>query len=342
MALRIAVMGASGNAGRELLQVLSERGVRGDAVIPLATGRAVGGQVSFGEDDVLDLGDLDRFDFAGVDLAYCVLPERDAKPACTRAAAAGVAVVDLSGAFRHDPAVPMVAADVNPQALDKLAGRIVATPQVTTLMLAQALAPIHDAFSVLRCVATVVLSVSTYGRGAMDELFNQTRGIFVNEPITSNQSEFAKQIAFNVIPAVGGFEKGGATGEEQATAQEVFKMFGADLACTVNAAMVPVFVGQGAFVNIECEDGFNEDQLRAAWRKDEGISVVDHRDERGVVTPAETHGEDSLYISRVRADTSADNAASFWLCGDNLRRQAINAARVGELLAARFSQPGTA
>lgn len=334
-------MGASGNAGRELLQVLAERGVRAQDVTALAGGRAVGGQVSFGEDDVLDLVDLDRFDFAGTDLAYCVLPERDAAKACERATAAGAAVVDLSGAFRMDPAVPMVAADVNPKALAKVGSRrIVATPRTMTLMLAQALGPIHDDYSVLRCVVTTFQSVSAFGRGAMDELFNQTRGIFVNEPVTSNQSEFSKQIAFNVIPALGAFEKGGATNEEQVVAQEVFKMFGADLACHVNATVVPVFVGHGAFVNIECEEGFNEDQLRAAWRRNEGISVVDYREEHGYVSPVETHGEDNLFISRVRADTSADNAASFWMCGDNLRRQALNAVRVGELLAAEHLSQG--
>lgn len=341
MALRIAVLGASGNVGRELLHVLAERGVRAGDVTALGGGRTVGSQLSFGEDDVLDVDDLERFDFAGTDIVYCALPEREARKPVERAIAAGAAVVDLSGAFRLDPAVPLVAADVNPKALDKLGdGRIVATPRTMTLMLAQALGPIHDAFSVLRCVVTTFQSVSAYGRGAMDELFNQTRGIFVNEPITSNQAEFSKQIAFNVLPAAGGFEKGGATSEEQVVTQEIFKMFGADLACHVNAAVVPVFVGHGAFVNVECEDGFNEDQLRAEWRKAEAISVVDYREEHGYVTPAETHGEDGLFISRVRADTSADNAASFWMAGDNLRRQAINAAQVGELLAARLHGQG--
>lgn len=335
MALRIAVMGASGNAGRELLQVLAERGVRAGNVVALASGRAIGGQVSFGEDDVIDLVDLDRCDFADIDLVYCVLPEHEAGKHVSRAAAAGAAVVDTSGAFRMDPAVPMVAAEVNPKALAKMGDkRIVATPRTMTLMLAQALAPLHDQFSILRCVVTTFQSVSAFGRGAMDELFNQTRGIFVNEPITSNQTEFKKQVAFNIIPALGSFEKGGATNEEQVVAQEVFKMFGADLACHVNATIVPVFVGHSAFVNIEIEEGFNEDQLRAAWRKVETLSVVDHRDEQGVVTPSESHGEDNLFISRVRTDTSADNAASFWLCGDNLRRGALNAVLVGELLAA--------
>lgn len=335
MTLRIAVMGATGNVGREILQVLSEQGVPAADVTALAADRSVGGEVSYGEDDVLTVSDVARFDFSGVDIAYAALEDADATIQVPRAAEAGAVVIDTTSRFRMEPDVPLVAADVNPTALSKWnRRRIVATPSTMTLMVAQALSPLHDAFGVLRCVVTTYQSVSAHGRPAMDELFNQTRGIYVNEPVTANQSEFAKQVAFNVVPTVGGFEKGGTTGEEKALAQESVKIFGPDMRVHANCAMVPVFVGHSAYVNVECEDGFNEDQLKSALRKGGGVSVVDYREEHGVVTPAETPGEDNVFVSRVRVDTTAENAASFWLTGDNLRRVAVNAVRVGEILAA--------
>lgn len=338
MAVRIAVMGATSNVGREILQVLSESGIPHTDVTALAADRSVGGEASFGEDDTVPVGDIGRFDFRGVDIVYSALPEEEATIHVPRAAEAGAVVIDTGPRFRMEPDVPMVAANVNPKALARYGKRnIVATPSTITLMVAEALSPLHDAFSLVRTLVTTYQSVSAEGRPAMDELFNQTRGIYVNEPVSSNQTEFVKQIAFNVIPTVGEFEKkGGATTEEAGLAREAVKLFGADMRLHANCAVVPVFVGHSAFINIECEEDFNEDQLKAAWRKSEGVSVVDHREPQGVVTPAETPGEDAVFISRVRLDTTIENGASFWLTGDNLRRSAVNAVRVGQLLAAEY------
>lgn len=335
MAIRIAVMGATGNVGREILQVLAERDVPVSAVVALGSDRGVGGEVSYGEDDTLPVDDAARFDFGKVDLVYAALDAREAAIHVPRAAEAGAAVIDTSARFRMEPDVPLVAADINPTALARWTRRrIVATPSTMTLMVAQALSPVHDAFGVLRAVVTTYQSVSAQGRAAMDELFNQTRGIYVNEPVTANQTEFAKQIAFNVLPGVGTFEKGGATSEEHDLAQESVKLFGADMRIHANCALVPVFVGHSAYVNIECEESFNEDQLKAAWRKGDGLAVVDYREDQGLVTPAETPGEEPLFVGRVRLDRTAENAASFWMTGDNLRRAALNAVRVGEILEA--------
>jgi aspartate-semialdehyde dehydrogenase len=337
MGYRVAVLGASGNVGREILQILHERRFPADDVVALASEKSVGGVVSFGEDDELRVHNVVGFDFKGVDLVLASAGKAVAEIHAPRAAKAGAIVVDNSQAFRMEPDVPLVVPEINPEALARFAKRnIIANPTCTVIVVAMALKPLHDVARLRRAGVSTYQSVSGVGKAAMDELFNQTRAIFVNQPI--EREEFPKQIAFNVIPQVDSFLDDGMTREEWKLQAETRKLLDPDIRVAATCVRVPVFVGHAASVVAEFERPLDEGAARRswrAWRGGEPIGLVDHRVEEGYVTPAEIHGEDKIYVSRVRRDPSVEHGLAFWCVGDNLRKgAALNMVQIAELLVA--------
>ncbi|ABC21997.1 aspartate-semialdehyde dehydrogenase [Rhodospirillum rubrum] len=332
---RVAVIGATGNVGREMLSTLAERKFPVSEVIALASSRSAGREVSFGEDQVLKVRDLETFDFTGVDIA---LSSPGAKVSAThspRAAAAGCVVIDNTSHFRMDRDVPLVVPEVNPQAIAGYTKRhIIANPNCSTIQMVVALKPLHDAFGIKRVVVSTYQSVSGAGKDGMDELFNQTKGIYVNQPPADFQQKFTKQIAFNVIPHIDIFMDDGATKEEWKMAAETCKILDPAIKVHANCARVPVFVGHAEYVNIETEKPMSEEAARRALKGGEGVIIVDHRANEGYVTPAECSGEDAVYVSRIRKDTTVENGLSFWCVSDNLRKgAALNAVQIAEVLA---------
>lgn len=333
MGTRIAVVGATSEAGREILGVLCDRGVAVADVVAL--GEGAGREVSFGEDDVLKVGNADSFDYSTCAVAILALPARDAAKLAPKIAETGCVAVDTSTAFRLEPGVPLVVSEVNREALvNWKKKRIVACPAPLTAQIALALAPLEDRFGIVRVVASTYQSTAGTGRDGMDELFRQTRGIYVNEPPASSKQVFTKQIAFNVIPHVDEFRKDGATEQEEGIAAEARKMLTPDLRLTANCARVPVFVGSAAWLNIETENAIDAEQARAVLKKAPGVTVVDHRADEGYVSPAECAGEDSVYVSRIRRDASAEKGISLWVVADDLRIGALNAVTVAQALIA--------
>ncbi|MBL8831924.1 MAG: aspartate-semialdehyde dehydrogenase [Rhodospirillales bacterium] len=319
MAKRIAVVGATGTLGREILQELAARGIDAGDVAALASERSVGVELSFGEDADLRTDDLATYDFKGTEVAiFCTAPAVSAANA-PRAAKAGAWVVDTSSHFRLDVDVPLVVAGVNDDdaTLARAKRRIVAVPGAGVTMLATALAPLHRAATAKRAVVSTYQSVSEAGKGAMDELFGQTRNVFVNQPM--ERTHFAKQIAFNVIPQCGGFENDGRTTEERAFAAETRKILAADIGTVATCVRVPTFVGHGISAVVEFAEPMGIAQARSMLMRADGIAVVDHRAEEGFVTPLETQGEQKVYVSRLRDDPSVANGLAMWIAADNLR-----------------------
>jgi aspartate-semialdehyde dehydrogenase len=336
MGFKVAVVGATGNVGREMLQTLAEREFPCDEVVALASSRSIGRQVSFGEDDVLDVQDLEHFDFKGIDI---VLSSPGAKVSAVhspRAAKAGAVVIDNTSHWRMDPDVPLVVPEVNPDAIkgyDKKG--IIANPNCSTIQMVVALKPLHDAAKIKRVVVATYQSVSGAGRNAMDELFAQTRSIYVNDPI--KPEHLTKQIAFNVIPHIDVFMADGSTKEEWKMAVETRKILDPDIAVMATCVRVPVFIGHAEAVNVEFARPLSEDEARRALRAFPGISVVDHRADEGYATPAEIAGEDLVYVSRIRKDPTVPNGLAMWVVADNLRKgAATNAVQIAEVLTARY------
>ncbi|KJS35328.1 MAG: aspartate-semialdehyde dehydrogenase [Rhodospirillaceae bacterium BRH_c57] len=333
MGNKIAVVGVTGAAGREILGVLSERGVIAADVVALQSGEGPGREASYGEDDVLKVLDAEKFDFSTCAVAILAVPARIATKLAPKIAAAGCVAVDTSAAFRMEQGVPLVVPGVNREALVNWAKkRIVACPSAITAQIALALAPLDGPFGLTRVLASTYQSTAGTGRDGMDELFRQTRGIYVNEPASSSKDIFTKQIAFNVIPHIDDFKKDGATEQEDGIAAEARKMFSPDLRVHANCARVPVFVGSAAYLNIETENPISVEQARAAFKNAPGLTVVDHRSDEGYVSPVECAGEDSVYISRVRRDTTSENGLSLWVVADDLRIGALNAVDVAVML----------
>jgi aspartate-semialdehyde dehydrogenase len=332
MGYRVAVAGATGAVGRELLKTLAEREFPARDVIALASGRAVGAEVSYGEDQVLKVQNLERFDFKGVQLGLFAPGAAVSAVQAPRAAAAGCLVVDCTGRFHMEPDVPLVVPEVNPQALAKAAKRrLVANPTASTIQLALALKPLHELARVKRVVASTYQSVSGAGKEAMDELWSQTRGLFVNEMPPSEQ--FTKQIAFNVIPHIDEFLEDGATREEWALAVETRKILDPDIQLVATCVRVPVFIGHAVAVAVEFERPITEHQAREALREAPGVVVLDRPDDGGYVTPVDCAGEDAVYVSRLRQDPSLPHGLAFWCVADNLRKgAALNAVQIAELL----------
>lgn len=332
MGYRVAVIGATGNVGREMLSILAERNFPVDEVVALASERSIGRQVSFGEDDILDVQDLAKFDFKGIDI---VLSSPGAKVSAVhspRAAKAGAVVIDNTSHFRMDPDVPLVVPEVNPQAIAQFRKKgIIANPNCSTIQMVVALRPLHELAKIRRVVVSTYQSVSGGGKEAMDELFNQTRAVYVNDPIV--KEKFTKQIAFNVIPHIDSFMDDGSTKEEWKMMVETKKILDPAIKVVAHCVRVPVFIGHSEMVNIECENPISAAEARAVLKRAPGISVVDHRQDEGYVTPVECAGEDLVYVSRIREDSTVENGLSFWVVADNLRKgAALNAVQIAEVL----------
>jgi aspartate-semialdehyde dehydrogenase len=330
MGYKIAVIGATGNVGQEVMKILDERKFPVDELIALASARSVGKEVSFGDKNV-KVQNLATYDFKGVDIAFSAAGSDVSKEFAPKAAKHAV-VIDKTSLFRMDPDVPLVVPEVNPQALDGYSKRnIIAVPNCSTIQMVMALKPLHDAAKIRRVVVTTYQSVSGSGKAAMDELFNQTKGIYMNQ--TPALEVYPKQIAFNVIPQIDKFMDDGMTKEEWKMVVETRKIMDANFKVCASCVRVPVFVGHSEMVNVELENELSPKDAIKLWRKFPGITVIDLDNELSYITPAEIQGEDDVYISRVREDVTVENGLNFWCVSDNLRKgAALNAIQIAELL----------
>ena len=331
MGYKIAIVGATGNVGREMLEILHERGFPVDVVVPLASRRSQGKETSFG-DKTLKIQALDSFDFSDTDIALMSAGGSISKEWSPKIAAQGCVVIDNSSAFRYDSAVPLVVPEVNADAIEGFSNKnIIANPNCSTAQLVVALKPLHDAATIKRIVVSTYQSVSGAGKEGMDELFEQTRAVFVADPIES--SKFTKRIAFNVIPHIDDFMEDGYTKEEWKVLAETKKMLDKNIKVTCTAVRVPVFVGHSESVNIEFENPLSADEARNILREAPGCLVVDKQEDGGYVTPYESAGEDATYISRIREDSTIENGLNLWVVSDNLRKgAALNTIQIAELL----------
>jgi aspartate-semialdehyde dehydrogenase len=325
-------VGGTGNVGREMLQIVAERNFPVKEVIPLASSRSVGQEVSFGEDDVLKVRALDKFDFKGVDIVLSSAGAKISADFAPKAAAAGAIVIDNTSFFRMDPDVPLVVPEVNPEDIALYAKKgIIANPNCSTIQMVVALKPLHDLVKIKRVVVSTYQSVSGAGKEGMDELFNQTRNVFTNGPL--DHKKFTKQIAFNVIPHIDVFMDDGYTKEEWKMSVETKKILDPDIPVSATCVRVPVFIGHSEAVNVEFEDEMSVEHARAALRSAPGCSVIDHRADEGYVTPVESAGEDKVYISRIRKDPTVKHGLNLWVVSDNLRKgAALNAVQIAEVL----------
>jgi aspartate-semialdehyde dehydrogenase len=338
MGYKVAVVGATGNVGREMLAIMAERKFPADEVVALASARSVGKEVSFGEDDILKIKDLETFDFRGIDIVLSSPGSKISAIHSPRAAKAGAVVIDNTSHFRMDPDVPLVVPEVNPDAIAGYKKRgIIANPNCSTIQMVVALKPLHDLATIKRVVVATYQSVSGAGREAMDELFSQTRGIYVNDAM--KREYFTKQIAFNCIPHIDAFMEDGATKEEWKMAVETRKILDPNIAVVATCVRVPVFISHAEAVNVELERPLSDSEARDALKKAPGIRVIDHRADEGYVTPVETAGEDAVFVSRIRRDPTVANGLSFWCVADNLRKgAALNAVQIAEVLVERHLQ----
>ncbi len=338
MGYTVAVVGATGNVGREIIKTLEERNFPAEEVIALASARSVGMEISYGDVDILKVEDLATFDFTGVDIVLSSPGAKVSAEFTPRAVAAGAVVIDNTSQFRMDPDVPLVVPEVNPEAIAGYKKKgIIANPNCSTIQMVVALKPLHDLAQIKRIVVSTYQSVSGAGKEAMDELFNQTKGIYVNQPISDNKEIFPKQIAFNVIPHIDIFMEDGYTKEEWKMVVETKKILDPKIKLTATCVRVPVFIGHAEAINIEFARPISDDQARAALKKAPGISVVDNRVDEGYVTPAECAGEDLVYVSRIRSDPTIDNGITMWVVSDNLRKgAALNTVQIAEELVKRF------
>ena len=330
---RVAVVGATGNVGREILNILAERQFPLAEVAAVASARSTGDEVDFGESgETLKVKNLDHFDFAGWDMALFAAGSDISKLHVPRAAAAGCTVIDNSSLFRMDPDVPLIVPEVNPQAIAGYTKRnIIANPNCSTAQLVVALKPLHDAARIKRVVVATYQSVSGAGKAGMDELFEQSRNIFVGD--SNEPAKFPKQIAFNVIPQCGDFQDDGSTTEEWKLVVETKKILDPSIKLSATCVRVPVFVGHSEAVNIEFEDEISAAQAKAILREAPGVMLIDKHEDGGYVTPVECVGEYATFVSRVREDPTVDSGLSLWIVSDNLRKgAALNAVQIAELL----------
>ncbi len=332
MGYKVAIAGATGNVGTEILKILHERKFPVSDVVPLASSRSIGKEVSFGDQNI-KVRDLATFDFKGVDIVLSSPGGAVSAQYSPIAAKAGAVVIDNTSHFRMDPDVPLIVPEVNPQAIkDHTKRNIIANPNCSTIQMVVALKPIHDVAKIKRVVVATYQSVSGTGKDAMDELFNQTKGIYMNQSPQLNV--YPKQIAFNVIPQIDKFMDDGMTKEEWKMMVETKKILDPSIKVCASCVRVPVFIGHSEMVNIECENEITAAQAKAIWRKSKGIRVVDlEQEDLEYITPLEVQGEDDVYISRVREDSTVDNGLNFWCVSDNLRKgAALNAVQIAELL----------
>ncbi len=336
MGYKVAVVGATGAVGHEMLATLAEREFPADEVVALASERSVGREVSYGEDDVLKIQALESYDFAGVDIALFSPGAKVSAVYAPKAAKAGAVVIDNTSHFRMEPDVPLVVPEVNPHAIAQFPRRnIIANPNCSTIQMVVALKPLHDLAEIKRIVVSTYQSVSGAGKEAMDELFEQTRGVFVHDPIKKEQ--FTKQIAFNVIPHIDVFMDDGYTKEEWKMAAETRKILDPDIPVTATCVRVPVFIGHAESINVEFHQPLSAERAREAWKDTAGITVIDHRADEGYVTPVECAGDDPVFISRIREDKTVPHGLNFWCVADNLRKgAALNAVQIAEILADEY------
>jgi len=336
MGYRVAVVGATGNVGREMLNILAEREFPIDEIAALASSRSTGDMIPFGEDGrELKVRNVEHFDFAGWDIALFAAGSGPTKIYAPKAAAAGCVVIDNSSLYRMEPDVPLIVPEVNPDAIDGYKKRnIIANPNCSTAQMVVALKPLHDLATIKRVVVSTYQSVSGAGKEGMDELFEQTRAIFVGDP--KETRKFTKQIAFNVIPHIDVFLEDGSTKEEWKMVAETHKILDPDIGVTATCVRVPVFVGHSEAINIEFENPISVEDAQEALRTAPGIMLIDKREDGGYVTPIECVGEYATYVSRVRKDPTVANGLSLWCVSDNLRKgAALNAVQIAELLGRR-------
>ncbi|MEM6414039.1 MAG: aspartate-semialdehyde dehydrogenase [Pseudomonadota bacterium] len=341
MEANVAIIGATGNVGQEILSIMAERLFPSATVTALASRKSIGREVSFG-DQTLRCVDLETFDFSTVDIALFAAGSDTAREWAPKAARAGAIVIDNSSLFRMDPEVPLVVPEVNADAVEGFTKKnIIANPNCSTAQLVVALKPLHDAAGIQRVIVSTYQSTSGAGKAAMDELFNQTKGIFVNQ--SPMPEAFTKQIAFNVIPHIDVFMEDGFTKEEWKMTVETKKILDTSIKLTANCVRVPTFVGHAEAVNVELERPISDDEAREIFRSAPGLMVVDKREDGGYVTPVECVGEFATFVSRVRVDPTIDNGLAFWCVSDNLRKgAALNAVQIAELLLNRGLIPGRA
>ncbi|WP_144184451.1 aspartate-semialdehyde dehydrogenase [Elioraea rosea] len=335
MGYRVAVVGATGAVGRELLKTLAQRDFPATDVVALASGRSAGSQVSFGDDKVLTVQNLETFDFKGIDIGLFSPGASVSAVHAPRAAAAGCVVIDNTSHFRMEPDIPLVVPEVNPGALKGFAKRnIIANPNCSTIQMVVALKPLHAIARIKRVVVSTYQSVSGAGKEGMDELYTQSKGSFVNDLPTPEQ--FTKPIAFNCIPHIDKFMEDGSTKEEWKMVAETKKILDPDIAVIATCVRVPVFVGHAEAVHVEFEGPITVSEALAALRKAPGVAVVDRREDGGYITQVEAAGEDEVFVSRMRKDTTVPHGLAFWCVSDNLRKgAALNAVQIAETLIAQ-------
>ena len=340
MGYRVAVAGATGNVGRELLNILDERGFPADEVIPLASRRSVGREVAFGERD-LKVRDIEQFDWQGTDIALFAIGSEATKVHAPAAAKAGCLVIDNSSLYRYDPDVPLIVPEVNPDAIEMATKRnLIANPNCSTAQMVVALKPLHDRAKVKRVVVSTYQSVSGSGKAAMDELWDQTKGKYVPGQEVEPKA-YPKQIAFNVIPQIDTFMEDGATREEWKMVAETKKIVDRSIKVTATCVRVPVFVGHSEAVNVELEDPLSADEARELLRESPGIMVIDSREPGGYATPIDCVGDYATFVSRIREDSTVENGLNLWVVSDNLRKgAALNAVQIAELAGRRLLKKG--
>jgi len=336
MGYRVVVAGATGNVGREMLNILAEREFPIDDLALLASARSTGDEIPFGETGkTYKVKNIEHFDWAGWDIALFAVGSEATAIYAPNAAAAGCTVIDNSSLYRMDPDIPLIVPEVNPEAIDGYTRRnIIANPNCSTAQMVVALKPLHDAARIKRVVVSTYQSVSGAGKAGMDELFEQSRNIFVGD--SNEPKKFTKQIAFNVIPHIDKFLDDGFTKEEWKMVVETKKILDPKVKVVATCVRVPVFVGHSEAINIEFEDEISAKQAQAILREAPGVMLVDKREDGGYVTPIECVGEYATYISRVREDPTVDNGLVLWCVSDNLRKgAALNAVQIAELLGRR-------
>ncbi len=339
MGYRVVVVGATGNVGREMLNILAEREFPLDELAVVASPRSTGDEIDFGETgETLKVKNIEHFDFTGWDIGLFACGSEATKIYAPKAAAAGCTVIDNSSLYRMDPDVPLIVPEVNPEAIkDYTRKNIIANPNCSTAQMVVALKPLHDYATIKRVVVSTYQSVSGAGKQGMDELFEQSRNIFVGDAVEAKK--FTKQIAFNVIPHIDSFLDDGSTKEEWKMVVETKKILDPKIKVTATCVRVPVFVGHSESINIEFEKEISAAKAQSILREAPGVMLVDKRENGGYVTPIECVGEYATYISRVREDPTIDNGLSLWCVSDNLRKgAALNAVQIAELLGRKHLQ----
>ena len=340
MGYKVVVAGATGNVGREMLNILAEREFPVDEIVALASRKSLGTEVSFG-DKTVKTKDLDTFDFTGWDIALFAVGSEATKIYAPKAAAAGCVVIDNSSLYRYDPQVPLVVPEVNAEAVDGYKAKmIIANPNCSTAQMVVALKPLHDRARIKRVVVATYQSVSGAGKEGIDELWDQTKAVY-NPVDDVPPKKFSKQIAFNVIPHIDVFLDDGSTKEEWKMVAETKKILDPKIKVTATCVRVPVFVGHSEAINIEFEEPLDWQEAQDILREAPGIMLVDKREPGGYVTPIECVGEYATYVSRVRQDSTIDNGISLWCVSDNLRKgAALNAVQIAEVLGSRCLKKG--